>query len=42
MATIHEQQVDQFKNNMKNGSGKMRFGNGRVQEGMWLNDAFVG
>jgi hypothetical protein len=34
--------LGQYKDGKKNGKGRMRFANGKVQEGVWSDDRFIG
>jgi hypothetical protein len=34
--------LGQFKDGKKNGKGKMRFANSKIQDGPWSNDQFIG
>jgi hypothetical protein len=39
---INEQLLGQFKDGKRNGKGQLRYANGKVQDGMWSNDKFIG
>jgi antitoxin component YwqK of YwqJK toxin-antitoxin module len=38
---MNEQVVGQFKNGKRHGLGKMRYANGQVKEGMWVDNTFI-
>ncbi len=39
---INEQLLGQFKDDKMNGKGRLRYANGKVEDGMWSNDKFIG